>query len=534
MASAIPEHPHSGGEHTLAFAGVQSLDFLSPHMIPVASIVFIALVVAVIHLAISRLLFHPLANVPGPALAALSTWYEFYHDVIRNGRYVKRVESMHEEYKSPVVRVGPNLVHVNDPEVFKKVFAIASPFLKPKFFYSSAGLPKAIGAMTDPKKHHVRRSILGPRFSPKAIASYTDSLVKQVMLCAESMACRARLGAVIEMPRYTRAVTVDVISEFTFGRSFGMINDSPEEPPLLRDLSTFTKQFHLCKHLPIYRWILGRVPESLAYKMMPGYYQMLEKVTASVKELVAEHNAGKRQPAKPGEGTVIDLLLTPRPEKNHDLPGPGVLVDEGCAFIVGGSDTTGYTMEGATYLLLSHPQALQRLRTDLEDALPSIQHFDLQRILNLPFLTAVIKETLRLYTPTPPLIPRTVPPNGITVDGHFIPGGTIISVSLYLIHHNPALFSDPKSFRPERWLGSEGKELEQYYVPFSRGTRSCIGMNLAYHEIYTFLAILFSRFEMETVDTGEAEMEWFDNMLARRMGPVKIRLLKDRWSGEVF
>lgn len=148
--------------------------------------------------------------------------------------------------------------------------------------------------------------------------------------------------------------------------------------------------------------------------------------------------------------------------------------------------------------------------------------------------SAVIKETLRLYTPTPALLPRTVPSTGFTVDGHFLPGGTIIFLSLYLIHHNPALFSDPKSFKPERWLGDEGKEVEQYYVPFSRGTRSCIGMNLAYHEMYSFLAILFSRFDIEMVDTDEGDMEWYEDMFAKRRGSVKIRLLKDRWSGEVF
>ncbi|KAL2785429.1 cytochrome P450 [Aspergillus keveii] len=349
------------------------------------------------------------------------------------------------------------------------------------------------------------------------------------------MAARSRRGGVVEMPRFTRALTVDVISEFTFGRSFGLVTDTgPEEPELLRDLSLFPKQFHVCKHIPIYRWALGQIPASMSRKMMPGYYQLREKATASVTELVAERDAGKRLPAKPDEGTVLDLLLTPRPKHNHDIPGPDVLVDEGCAFIVGGSDTTGYTMEGATYLLLSHPECLKRLRDELDAAMPAIRDYDLQTVLELPFLSAVIKETLRLYTATPPPFPRVVPESGLSVGPYFLPGGTIISLSIYLIHHNPSLFTDVKCFRPERWLGDAGKTLEQYYVPFSRGTRSCIGMNLAYHEMYTFLAILFSRYEMEIVDTCEGDMEWYDNMFARRMGPVKIRLVKDRWSGEVL
>jgi hypothetical protein len=161
------------------------------------------------------------------------------------------------------------------------------------------------------------------------------------------------------------------------------------------------------KHIPIYRWALGQIPASISRKVMPGYYQLREvcihsqvllrtgdqyltfvsqKATASVTELVAERDAGKRLPAKPDEGTVLDLLLTPRPKHNHDIPGPGVLVDEGCAFIVGGSDTTGYTMEGATYLVLSHPGCLKRLRDELDAAMPAIRDYDLQTVLELPFL----------------------------------------------------------------------------------------------------------------------------------------------------
>ncbi|KAL4783406.1 cytochrome P450 [Aspergillus varians] len=279
------------------------------------------------------------------------------------------------------------------------------------------------------------------------------------------MARKCRQETCIEMPRYTRALTVDVFSEFIFGRSFGLITDSrPKEPPLLRDLGTFYQAISR-KHLPMYRWVLGHIPSSVSRQMMPGYYQFREKPTASVLELVAEENAGTRLPAKPDEGAVLDLLLTPRPMKNHDIPGCVVGVNEGCAFIVGGSDTTGYTMEGTVYLLLTHPECLQRLRAELQEAPPFIQRFDLQR-------SAVIKEILRLYTPTPPPLPQTVPPKGITVGDHFIPGRTIISLSLYLLHHSPALFSEPKSFKPERWLGKSGKELEQYYVPVSRGTRS--------------------------------------------------------------
>lgn len=83
-------------------------------------------------------------------------------------------------------------------------------------------------------------------------------------------------------------------------------------------------------------------------------------------------------------------------------------------------------------------------------------------------------------------------------------------------------------------MGPSAKDLEQYYVPFSKGSRSCIGMTLAYHEIYTYLSIMFSRFDMELFETLDEDMDWCDHFFVKRKGVLKIRIVRDRWSGEEF
>ena len=66
-----------------------------------------------------------------------------------------------------------------------------------------------------------------------------------------------------------------------------------------------------------------------------------------------------------------------------------------------------------------------------------------------------------------------------------------------MLHHNPLLFPEPYAFQPDRWLGSEGKKLEKYLSPFARGTRDCLGLNLARAELVIILATIYRRFDFD-------------------------------------
>ena len=90
-----------------------------------------------------------------------------------------------------------------------------------------------------------------------------------------------------------------------------------------------------------------------------------------------------------------------------------------------------------------------------------------------------------------------------------IPPGTPVGMTSIFIHENPTIFPEPKEFRPERWLkGHNSKELlDKYLVNFSNGTRACLGMNLAYAEIYLTLAAVFRRFDLELFETTREDVD---------------------------
>lgn len=93
--------------------------------------------------------------------------------------------------------------------------------------------------------------------------------------------------------------------------------------------------------------------------------------------------------------------------------------------------------------------------------------------------SAVIKEALRYASPAASRTPRLVPPGGVHLpDGRYVPAGTRVGMSIYHVHYNEQIFSEPRKFSPERWLKPADEIAEQlkFLVPFSKGTRSCLGI----------------------------------------------------------
>lgn len=94
-----------------------------------------------------------------------------------------------------------------------------------------------------------------------------------------------------------------------------------------------------------------------------------------------------------------------------------------------------------------------------------------------------------------------------------IPAGTTVGMDAYHMHTNEAVFPDPLEFKPERWLGSPTgpggvHPLSHYLVPFSRGSRACVGIHLAYMEMTTALATIFRRHELELFETTRGDVDF--------------------------
>jgi cytochrome P450 len=131
----------------------------------------------------------------------------------------------------------------------------------------------------------------------------------------------------------------------------------------------------------------------------------------------------------------------------------------------------------------------------------------LLKLEKLAFLTAVLKEGLRLgYGPTVRSA-RIAPDTSLKCGDFTIPPGTPVSMTVPLTHHDESIFPDSHSFNPDRWLAPNASHLDKYLVAFSKGSRACVGINLALAELYLCIGNIFGKFgTKEAQDEGDMGM----------------------------
>ena len=170
------------------------------------------------------------------------------------------------------------------------------------------------------------------------------------------------------------------------------------------------------------------------------------------------------------------------------------LVWEAQSLVGAGTLTSTHMLAITTYHILANPPVLNTLMKELEEAIPDpATPCSLQNLEQLPYLSAVINEGLRVSYGSIHRLQRVHPDTALTFRDWTIPPGTPVGMDSLHMHSDPAIFSSPRNFDPARFLGPEKESRQKHLFNFGRGTRQCIGMNLALAEIHMTLATVFRR-----------------------------------------
>jgi cytochrome P450 len=212
----------------------------------------------------------------------------------------------------------------------------------------------------------------------------------------------------------------------------------------------------------------------------------LEK-SSRAREIIRQIIQG-RKASKTAYNDLLDMLLNARYEDTGLAMDEEQLIDEILVLIIAGHETTANALSWTLYLLANHPHELQKL-------VENTSGLDLPEVVKSEPVNAVIKESMRLYPPA--WISDRVTIKDDQFKDFSYPAGTIIILFYYGLHRDKKHWSDPQSFKPERFLkGAEGDK-NRCYFPFGAGPRLCIGNNFAMAEMAIFLHSFIHRFDIK-------------------------------------
>jgi benzoate 4-monooxygenase len=208
------------------------------------------------------------------------------------------------------------------------------------------------------------------------------------------------------------------------------------------------------------------------------------------------HNSNKRIRKPEASGDIFSKLQYKNNGEPINLPW-GELLAECSVMMNAGTDTTTAALTNMIYLLYKHPEALRRLREELDGAFgPGIVP-TYEIASRLPFLRACIEESLRLRPASSMGLPRVVPKGGRMIAGRFFREGVTVSVPTYTLLRSESVFENPEVFKPQRWIDGDKERMAKAHFPFSTGPRACIGRNIAYYEQILVISTLVRNFSFD-------------------------------------
>lgn len=232
----------------------------------------------------------------------------------------------------------------------------------------------------------------------------------------------------------------------------------------------------------------------------PRIMALVERIFAVFDRMIEPRMAVKDE-GRFEDKDVLDALLSIAQETKNDeftLKDIRHLLTD---LFTAGTDTTSSTIEWAMAELLRNPEKLAKAQSELRQAISRADHMEESDISRLPYLQAVVKETLRMHPPTPLLIPRKVDAD-VELCGFTVPKNSQVFVNVWAMGRDPGIWERPEVFEPERFVASsvdyKGNSFE--LIPFGAGRRVCPGLMLAHRMIHLVIGSLLHGFDWKLAD----------------------------------
>ncbi|KAK4209464.1 cytochrome P450 [Rhypophila decipiens] len=459
---------------------------------------------------IYNIYFHPLRSFPGPLLHRASTLpWAIQHAF---GIEAFATQKLHEKY-GPVVRITPKHLSFTDPRAWRDIYGhqVSGKANTPElskvraFSYTIDALPRSI-VSADREEHGRLRRGLSHGFSAESMRQQEPIIMKYIDLLLRRLHEAAELKKPINAEAYYNWTTFDIAGDLIFGMSFKCLDGS---------------EYH-----PWIAFIFQTVKAAAVMTVMSycGLHWLVQVMYNTLGKNLAIKNAeqwtnvmlnNRLNNVEVGRVDLFEGLVRKKEEWKLSFEQMGA---NAFILVLAGSETTATTLSGMTYLLLKHPEVMERVKSEVRGMFKSKEEIDMTSVMGLKYMLAVINESLRLYPPVATSLVREVPKGcpggGVNIAGWHVPEGSLVEVQQWSVNHSKDNWEDPWAFKPERFLeesqkdGEEaGRNVLEALQAFSLGPRNCIGKNLAYAELRLILARMLFEFDLALAEDSKNWIE---------------------------
>ncbi|KAL1694877.1 cytochrome P450 [Schizophyllum commune] len=442
--------------------------------------------------------FHPLASYPGPTLAKISKWYIAYY-VARGTRHLL-IKDLHARYGS-WVRIGPNELSVNEPAAIRPIYA--QMYRGPSY----QGAPSDADALTNipNKERYMERLPAWHRaFSSENVKRFRPMAEARTSQLIEILAKKSEDGEIIDLSHWISMWGIDNMGDMSFSGGFEKLTAG-------RDEEGWTDI--VCSRLSV-----SYMRDILRLAPTPGPIAAFQRLTGKKVEETRQKQAGVH-------ADILSIL------QNTEAGEYKITEAEAAAdasfLIVAGWDTVSECATTFFRYVFADRAVLTRLRAEIIDAFGDLDP-DYDTLVRLPYLDACVQEALRMVPPVAAGPPRTSGAADYTIMGHYIPKGTVVACPIYTMHRSADNFSDPDTFKPERWLGERPDFVHnsEAFIPFSSGIGICLGKPVALYNMKLLAANVVRSFDADFAESFS--LEEFDGSYKEhnlwRHGPLLMRL----------
>ncbi|KAG7151097.1 Cytochrome monooxygenase vrtE like protein [Verticillium longisporum] len=419
----------------------------------------------------------PLRRYPGPLLAGVTNFWRFWQAI--SADYAPRIKRLHEKY-GPIVRIGPNLLDLDIPELPRTIYSTDGKWKKTDLYKISSSVVDGkityhmFSQVDNILYARLKRPVVRHYSVPSVLAMEPHMNEVVETFCDHLQKRFVDPEILCDFGDWLAYFTWDLLGAVTFSKKFGYMEEGRDFDGTLAIADQSIDYLGICGQMP---WLDHWLDKNPVYPLGPPNISNMTRIAivALTARLAGENAACSNE--------KLDFLQyfieskTSHPEIVDESTIIGYLLLN----LIAGADTTAITMKALFYYCLKD----------------------------------LLRETLRYHPAVSMGLERIVPEGGLVLpDGTIVPAGTFVGMNPYIVGRNKGMFgADADEFRPDRWLqgdnecGEAYKERIQLWnaanLAFGGGSRICLGRHFSLMEVYKVVPSVISRFDVELADPNE-------------------------------